>query len=153
MEITITQERPDTPDASGLISALEVELGDGRYPPESQHGYSVEKLIAQGVAFFVLRADGQPAGCGGVQLVGAAFGELKRMYTRPDLRGHGLAWRLLAHLEGYARERGVPLLRLETGIYQREAIRLYERYGFRAIPPFPPYNEDPLSLFYEKAVA
>lgn len=152
MEITISQERPDTPDAITLIRALEIELDDGLYPPESKHGYSIDKLIAQGVAFFVIRADGEPAGCGGVQLFGTTFGELKRMYTRPELRGRGLARRLLAHLEGYARERGVPLLRLETGIYQRQAIRLYERYGFTAIPPFPPYKEDPLSLFYEKAV-
>lgn len=50
MRITIHAERPDTADALALIAELEAELAP-LYPPESQHGYSVEKLIAQGVAF------------------------------------------------------------------------------------------------------
>ncbi|HMQ29809.1 MAG TPA: GNAT family N-acetyltransferase [Chloroflexaceae bacterium] len=149
MEITITPERPDTADASTLIAELEDELAP-LYPATSRHGYSVERLLAQGVAFFVLRADGAPAGCGGVQLVGAEYGELKRMFVRPAFRGRGLAGRLLATLEGVARERGAPLLRLETGVHQREAIALYRRYGFAPTGPFGPYNEDPLSLFFEK---
>jgi putative acetyltransferase len=53
-------------------------------------------------------------------------------------------------LSAHAREHGVGLLRLETGIYQREAIGLYERMGFQQIPSFGAYKEDPLSLFYEK---
>jgi ribosomal protein S18 acetylase RimI-like enzyme len=44
----------------------------------------------------------------------------------------------------------VGLLRLETGIHQRAAIGLYERVGFRRIPAFGEYKEDPLSRFYEK---
>lgn len=152
MEITIAPERPDTADAAALIAELEGELAP-LYPAPSRHGYSVERLIAQGVAFFVLRAGGAPAGCGGVQLVGAEYGELKRMFVRPAYRGRGLARLLLATLEGHARERGVPLLRLETGVHQREAIALYQRHGFAPIGPFGPYREDPLSLFFEKALA
>ena len=74
------------------------------------------------------------------------------MYVRPQFRGLGLAKLMLDHLETYARERGVGLLRLETGIYQSEAIGLYERMGFRSIPPFGEYREDPLSRFYEKQI-
>jgi putative acetyltransferase len=151
MEITIAAERPDTPHAVALIEALDAELIP-LYPMESHHGYAVEKLIAQGVAFFVLRVDGEPAGCGGVQLYGDAYAELKRMYVRPDLRGHGLSRRLLAFLEEHARAQGVPLLRLETGIYQHAAIALYEHCGFRRIPPFGAYWDDPVSLCYEKAL-
>jgi GNAT superfamily N-acetyltransferase len=57
------------------------------YPPESRHGFSVERLIKDGVAFFVLRVDGAPAGCGGIKLFGRELGELKRMYVRPESRG------------------------------------------------------------------
>src|SRR5262249_43847992 len=122
------------------------------YPRKSRHGYSVEKLIAQGVAFFVLRHNDTPAGCGGIQLFDAAYGELKRMYVRPRFRGLGFGKSLLDHLENYARTRGVNLLRLETGIHQREAIGLYERMGFQRIPPFGSYREDPLSAFFEKRI-
>jgi putative acetyltransferase len=43
-------------------------------------------------------------------------------------------------------------LRLETGIYENEAIGLYEASGFRRVPPFGEYKEDPLSLFFEKPI-
>lgn len=149
MSAVITRDRPDTPDATSLISELEAHLAS-RYPAESRHGFSVDKLLAEGVAFFVLRADGTPACCGGIKLVGDVYGEIKRMYVRPTFRGSGFSKLMLDHLAGYARSHNINLLRLETGIYQQEAIGLYERMGFVQIPPFGPYTDDPLSRCYEK---
>jgi putative acetyltransferase len=151
MAAIITPERPDSADAVMLITELEAHL-EPLYPSESRHGYSVEKLLAQEVAFFVLRDNGTAAGCGGIQLFGAEYGELKRMYVRPHFRGLGFGKLLLDHLADYARAHGVGLLRLETGIHQIAAISLYERTGFQRIPPFGPYFEDPLSLCYEKRI-
>ena len=151
MPAIITPERPDTADARALIAALEACL-DPLYPHTSRHGYSIEKLIAEAVAFFLIRNDGAPAGCGGIQLYGTEYGEIKRMYVRPQFRGLGFATLMLNHLAGYAQSQGVGLLRLETGIHQHAAIGLYERMGFRGIPPFGAYQEDPLSRFYEKHI-
>jgi GNAT superfamily N-acetyltransferase len=151
MPAIITPERPDSTDAVALITELEEHLSP-LYPAESRHGYSVEKLIAQGVTFFVLRDGDTPAGCGGVQLFGTSYGELKRMYVRPGFRGRGFGKLLLNHLADYARKQGVGLLRLETGIHQAEAIGLYERWGFQRISPFGAYKEDPLSLFFEERI-
>ena len=110
------------------------------------------RSIAQGVAFFVLRDNGIPAGCAGVQLFGTEYGEVKRMYVRPEFRGFGYGRLLLDHLADYAGVHGIVLLRLETGIHQAAAIRLYERTGFQRILPFGDYIEDPLSIFYEKRI-
>ncbi len=153
MTTTITRERPDTEEAKSLIDELEAVLNPN-YPPESRHGYSVEKLIREGVAFFMIRVDGEAAGCGGILLVGTEYGELKRMYVRPQFRGRGLGKMMIEHLAEHAREggRGVRVLRLETGIHQREAIGLYERMGFVVIGPFGPYTNDPLSRCYEKRI-
>lgn len=60
MEVQIARERPDTPDARALVLELEAHLG-ARYPDESRHGLSVERLVEQDVHFFVLRADGAAA--------------------------------------------------------------------------------------------
>ena len=147
----ITSERPDSTDARLLIAELEAELSP-LYPPKSQHGYSVQKLIDQGVAFFVTRHDSVPAGCGGIQLFGTEYGELKRMYVRPRFRGLGLGRLMLLRLEHHARERGIDLVRLETGIHQEAAIRMYERWGYVRIPPFPPYFDDPVSRCYERRI-
>ena len=147
----VTAERPDAPDAIALITELEAVL-EPLYPSESRHGLSVERLITEGVPFFVLRSDGTPAACGGVKLFGTDYGEIKRMYVRPQFRGQGFAKQMLDHLSAYAWTQGVSLLRLETGIHQHEAIGLYERMGFHQIPPFGDYRDDPLSLFYEKSL-
>lgn len=152
MSAIITSERPDSADALALIIELEAHLSP-LYPDESRHGYSVEKLIAQKVAFFLIRYHDTPAGCGGIQLFGTAYGELKRMYVRPQFRGLGLGKLMLDHLVAYAREQGVGLLRLETGIHQKAAIGLYERMGFETIGPFGEYKEDPNSRFYEKRLS
>ena len=104
-----------------------------------------------------MRHDDIPAGCGGVKLFGpsdgeVSYGEVKRMYVRPHFRGLGLAKLMLQQLADHALSQGVTRLRLETGIYQTEAIGLYERWGFVQIPPFGEYKPDPLSLFYEKQI-
>jgi GNAT superfamily N-acetyltransferase len=151
MTTSIAAESPDTADARMLIAELEAAL-EPLYPTASRHGYSVEKLLREKVPFFVIRQDGEPAGCGGLQLFGTEYAEIKRMYVRPAFRGLGHGKLLLEHLAAYAREYGIGLLRLETGIHQIEAIGLYERMGFQPIPPFGPYSEDPLSRFYEKRI-
>src|ERR1044072_5728655 len=103
MPTDITAERPDTPDAQALIAELEAHLAP-QYPAASRHCYSVEKLLKSGVAFFVIRQDGRPAGCGGVQLFDEGYGEVKRMYVRPEYRGQGLARQMLDRLAAHARE-------------------------------------------------
>lgn len=151
MTTTVGAERPDTADARTLIAELDAQLAP-LYPQSSRHGYAVEKLLREGVAFFVIRNDGVAAGCCGVQFFGLEYGEVKRMYVRPRFRRLGLGKLMLRHLAAYARQHGVGALRLETGIYQQEAIGLYEHMGFRATPPFGTYRDDPLSKFYEFAI-
>ena len=151
MPTTILAERPDSMDARTLIDELEAHLAP-LYPTESRHGLSVERLLSEQVAFFVIRHDGAAAGCGGVKLFGSEYGEVKRMYVRPQFRGLGLAKLMLGHLAEHVRSQNIPLLRLETGIHQQEAIGLYERTGFHRIPPFGPYTDDPLSRCYEKQI-
>jgi GNAT superfamily N-acetyltransferase len=149
--VEISLERPDSEDAVALITELEAHL-DPLYPKESRHGYSVEKLLREDVSFFIIRDNGTPIGCGGMQFFGSDYGEIKRMYIRPQYRGLGFAKMMLAHLFEYSRSNGINVLRLETGIHQHEAIALYERAGFRSIPPFGEYKPDPLSRFYEKQI-
>ena len=119
MSSLIVAERPDTADAMMLIAELEDYLAP-QYPAASRHGFSVDKLIAQAVAFFVLRHNGVAAGCGGVKLFGLegsseneeVYGEVKRMYIRPQFRGLGLSKLMLNHLADYACQHGVTVLRL-----------------------------------------
>lgn len=149
MTVQIIEAQADSGAATELVNELEAHLAS-LYPAESRHGYSAEKLLREGVNFFLILVDDDPAGCGGIQFYGTDYAELKRMYVRPKYRGLGLGKQLVAHLCSYAMDHGLGCVRLETGIHQQEAIGLYEQMGFCRVPPFGQYREDPLSLFLEK---
>jgi len=57
---------------------------------------------------------------------------------------------MLAVLEAEARQSGIGRLRLETGTRQPEAVALYRAMGYRDVPAFPGYKDDPLSVFMAK---
>jgi putative acetyltransferase len=152
MTIKIQEVAADSPDAVELINELDDHLMAHPYPPQSRHAFSVEKLLRERVIFFVTWYEGQLAGCGGIKIFGTDYGEVKRMFVRPVFRGKGLGKAMLDHLADYARNKDVGLLRLETGIYEVEAIGLYERFGFRRRAPFGEYVEDPLSVYFEKNI-
>ena len=84
---------------------------------------------------------------------GQPYGEIKRMFVHPTLRGQRIAERLLATLEARLLEDGLSLATLETGRDQTEAVRLYERCGYVRRAPFAGYPDNGLSVFYEKRLA
>jgi len=149
--LTIVAARPDSPEAMELLAELDSALFEYPYPPESRHAFSVEQLLRESVAFFVASYDGQLAACGGVKLF-ADYGEVKRMFVRPQFRGKGLGKAILNRLAAHARANRINILRLETGIYQVEAIGLYDVWGFQRRGPFGEYKDDPNTVYFEKPI-
>ena len=149
--LIIQQEAPDTPDALTLIGELD-EFLNARYAPEDRHGLSVTALLDPSVIFFVARFDGIPVGCGAIKLMPEGYAEVKRMYVRPERRGKGVARAVLGALEQELTRHSLHVLRLETGIYQSDAIWLYEKAGFAAREKFGDYQDTGISVFYEKTL-
>ncbi|MBW8843636.1 MAG: GNAT family N-acetyltransferase [Burkholderiales bacterium] len=148
---TITFESANQPDVIALIAELDA-YQDSLYPPEARYALDLGSLTQPNVVFAVARdATGRAVGCGAIVL-SPEFGELKRLFVSPAARGQGLAQRLLAELEAEAVARGCRLLALESGPFQPEALRLYERFGFQRCGPFGDYADDPLSVFMQKRV-
>jgi GNAT superfamily N-acetyltransferase len=56
---------------------------------------------------------------------------VRSMAVRPEARGCGVATQLLDCVTAFARERGTRRLTLKTTPFLADAIRLYERAGFR----------------------
>ena len=152
--VTLHREPLDSAAALELILALNREL-DARYPEEGANHFRLDPAeVAPGRGgFFVARRGTTLAGCGAVRLVDAGAAEIKRMYVPPALRGQGIAWQLLAHLEAEARRLGATRLLLETGERQFESVALYRRAGFVEIPRYGEYVDSPLSLCMGKALA
>jgi putative acetyltransferase len=156
MSITIERAVEATPEVRDLIRELNDVLG-AAYEEHQRHGLSIDQLFEPHVRFFLTRLDGLAVGCGGVAMFDD-YAEVKRMYTRPAARGRGVAKALLRRIEDEARGANKPVLCLETGIRQQEAIGLYEHTGFRPRGPFGPYAAMPArnietSLFFEKALS
>ena len=149
--VTIRPEPPDQPDVIPLIEALDAQM-TALYPPESNHLLDIAALSDPAVTFLVVRDEADAVGCGAVLRDPRGWGEVKRMYVRPDQRGRGTGRRMLAEIEGVARNARLPLLRLETGIHNTEALALYRRAGFVECGPFGDYAADPLSVFMDKRV-
>ncbi|MFC3572878.1 GNAT family N-acetyltransferase [Streptomyces yaanensis] len=76
--------------------------------------------------------------------------ELKRMYVIEELRGRGLARRILAALEEDARATGRTRMVLETGTKQPEAVTLYTSSGYEPCAKFGYYRFHELSLCFAK---
>jgi putative acetyltransferase len=150
-DVTIAAERPDGAEVVALIGALDAYLA-ALYPAESNHGLSVAALLAPSVRFLVARRAGVAIGCGAIVLE-SGYAELKRMYVAPEARGLGVGRRLLAALDAAAAAEGRPVLRLETGGAQPEALALYRSAGFVETPPFGAYAADPLSIFMARRSA
>ncbi len=150
--MNIAFESPRQADVMALIEELDAYQRP-LYPAESHHGIDIDALSAPNVLFAVVRDDGGRAVACGAILVTPEFGELKRMFVMPALRGRGLAGALLGALEQAARDRGCTAFALETGYLQPEAIRLYERAGYVACGPFGDYGPDPNSVFMRKSLA
>jgi putative acetyltransferase len=145
------------PAITDEVRALIYELDSGlavAYPPEQLHGLTLRSLFEPHVKFYIARIDGDAVGCCAVAFFDG-FAEVKRMYVRERVRGQGVAQALLAHIEDVTRAAGISILRLETGVRQPAAVRLYESAGFRPCAAFEPYtsmapSSIKNSLFYEK---
>ena len=144
----INAESPDQPEVKSMLEQLDAYCAS-LYPPESNHLMDVASLLADGVLFLVARdVDGKACGCAAL-VRRDGYGEIKRMMVVDAQRGRGIGRKLLEQLAMFARMSGVGVLRLETGIHQPEAIKLYEGFGFTRCAPFGDYQPDPLSLFME----
>jgi putative acetyltransferase len=150
--MNIALEHPDQPDVIQLVEALDA-YQKPLYPPECHYGIDIAALSAAHVLFAVARDQrGAAVGCGAIVLE-SAYGELKRMFVRPEHRGQGVAAKVLAFLENTAVARGCKQFTLETGISQPEALAFYARAGYVERGPFGNYPADPFSVFMEKTPA
>lgn len=145
----IAFETPDQPAIHELIGELDSYLYS-LYPAENVYALDVASLCHPSVLFAVVRdAAGDPIGCGAI-VIKSEYGEVKRMYVRPQARGQGIAGRLIEALEAEAVRNGCRTFMLETGPTMPEALALYDRMGYRRRGPFGDYPDDPLSVFMHK---
>jgi putative acetyltransferase len=78
-----------------------------------------------------------PAGCGALRSTDPLICEMKRLYIRPEFRGHGLGRKVAEHLIHEATIIGYSLMRLDTiPTKMAKAGSLYHALGFYEIPAY-----------------
>jgi putative acetyltransferase len=140
-----------------MLAALDAYLWR-QYPPEEfgrevDHILDVESLLQPSITFVGAWSGEQALGCGAVRRASdgqGAFGEVKRMWVEPAVRGQRVGERILEQLQAVMQAEGVTRLFLETGNRQPEALRLYERCGWKRCAAYAGYQAHPCNVFMEK---
>ncbi|MDN4617007.1 GNAT family N-acetyltransferase [Paenibacillus sp. PsM32] len=147
--IRIEQVPPTDLHLRTLIQALDKDLQQ-RYDEENIYTIDLDHPDAFYTTFMVAYIDDTPVGCGAIRPLDTDSVELKRFFVDSTYRRQGIAGNMLQALEQKAIEQGCHFVRLETGAEQFEATAFYERNGYYRIPVFADYEDDGISLCYEK---
>ncbi|AWH84806.1 GNAT family N-acetyltransferase [Flavobacterium album] len=146
--ITIERTTSENIDFRGLVRELDKDLAirDGD-EHDFFHQFNKIDMLKQVVVAY---KDGVPAGCGAVKPYDDKTMEVKRMFVPQEYRGQGIAALVLQDLEQWSSELGFDKCILETGIKMPEAIRLYQKSGYRQIPNYGQYAGVESSVCFEK---
>ena len=151
MVVSISVETPLQDDVRGLVARLNDHLLP-LSPLEFQFKMTVEQMAGADTTLFVARDDnGKAVGMGALKVHSTELGEVKRMFTDPDVRGQRVGSALLAAIVELARQTNLAMVMLETGTGPGfdDAHRLYSRSGFVARGPFLDYPDSEWSVFFE----
>ncbi|GAB7045720.1 GNAT family N-acetyltransferase [Catenuloplanes indicus] len=151
MTTTIVDAPFDGADGVRLRTDMGAELME-RFS-DVQEREPVEPTAENVDAFVVARdAAGTAVGCGALRVLEDGTAEVKRMYVAPEARGTGTSTAILRALEDRARDRGVTTVQMATTVRQPDAVRFYEREGYRRIESFGPYPVHPLGVYLTREI-
>jgi len=81
--------------------------------------------------------EGQLAACVALHGLDSGICEMKRLYLRPQFRGHGLGRVLAERIIAEARQIGYQRMRLDTvEPVMKDAVAMYRKLRFREIAPY-----------------
>jgi len=132
-DTSITLRQDDLSDARvQALLRLHLEGMHAHSPPGTSFALDDSGLRHPSITVWTVWAGEALAGMGALKTLAPDWGELKSMRTHPDHLRRGLGARLLEHIIGVARARGMRRLSLETGTGPafEPALALYRRRGF-----------------------
>jgi putative acetyltransferase len=155
MAVSIGVETPLQDDVRAMVAELNAYL-QPLTPRQFQFQMTVEQMADSRTTLFVARNEaGHAVGMGALKQESEELAEVKRMFTRPSVRGTGVGRQLLQAIEAMAAAKGIASLKLETGNAPgfELAHRLYLRAGFSPSGAFLDYPDSEFSAFFEKRLA
>ena len=147
----LVRTNSDNSDFRKLVALLDADLQirDG-----AEHSFYAQFNKIDKIREVVVAYENETAvGCGAFREYSADAAEIKRMFVRPENRGRGIAGKILIELETWAKELNFSECVLETGLKQPEAVRLYEKSGYKIIPNYGQYVGVENSVCMKKSFA
>ena len=95
--------------------------------------------------------DDKAIGCAAIREFENATAELKRMYLKPEYRGHKIGKTLLELMIMKAKELGYTKIRLDTLPQMKKALQLYKKFGFIEIDSYR-FNPVEGTVYMEKEI-
>lgn len=149
----ISLESADSVDGAWCLAQYQAELArrfDNGFDPSTGNSLDPSDVTPPKGWFLVARLDGRPVGCGALKRIDGSSGEIKRVWISPDVRGMGVASRIMDRLEVIAAEAGFRNVRLDTNRTLLEAQTMYHKRGYREIGR---YNDNPYAdHWFEKTI-
>lgn len=149
--IVLIRTNSDNEDFICLVKYLDKELAeiDG-----DEHAFYAQLNKTDKIKHVIVAYENdQPVGCGAIREYAPSATEIKRMYTLPESRGKGIATKILSELEKWASELSYGTCILETGNRQPDAIKLYEKNGYKRTANYGKYVGVENSVCFEKEIA
>ena len=148
MRLRIVRTDSKNPDFIALVKSLDAYLKttDGDEHAFYNQFNNIDVLKHTVVAY----KDNEAIACGAFKPFDDASVEIKRMYTKLEFRGQGVAGQLLKALENWALELEFRNLVLETGKRQIEAVAFYKKCDYEIIPNYGQYKDMENSLCFRK---
>ena len=137
MDIAIRTIAPsDNTAIANIVRTSLAEFGANKpgtvfFDPTTDHLY--EMFQKPGARYHVAEIDGELVGGGGIYPTGGLENdtcELVKMYLIPSARGTGLGRTLIEKCLAAAIENGYKKIYLETMAEFKQALKVYERFGF-----------------------
>lgn len=146
--ITLVRTNSENPDFKALVKSLDsyLKVTDGDEHDFYNQFNNIDVLNHTIVAY----KNNKAIGCGAFKKFNESSIEIKRMYTNPDERNHGIAAKVLLALENWAAELNYNAFILETGKRQVEAVNFYKKNGYHITPNFGQYIGMDNSLCFKK---
>ncbi|MBQ0851978.1 GNAT family N-acetyltransferase [Streptomyces sp. NPDC057620] len=144
-------EEWDAPAPARLREQMSAELAPRYAPVEHRRVRAPQPAAEEIVVTWVAYAEGVPVATASLRRLPDRH-EVKRVFVHAGHRGRGLARAALAAVESTALALGVDRLWLQTGALQPEARSLYAREGWQEVRPYAPYDRNPFSVCFTKAL-
>ena len=118
-------------------------------PEGSAHVLDMKGLKDLTIKFWSLWEDNQLMGIGALKFLDKEHGEFKSIRVNDKFRKKGYGIKIIKHLVDEAKKLNIKKLSLETGsgVFFKNARKLFTQSGFKVTGPFSHYKEDANSVY------